>query len=178
MRLVHCFFFIACLIVAGCATSIPVETDYDPEQDFASLQKYAWHDQVHVLDPLVGDRIRGAIDSALAALGFIRIDPGEEPDFRVSFTAVAEQASRVSTTSPSMGYRHSRWAVGDSPSHRFREYTRGTLIIDIIDPSGKELLWRGVSARSLEEGRSPEEKASDVREIVIAILQKFPPKSN
>ncbi|TNF89784.1 MAG: DUF4136 domain-containing protein, partial [Gammaproteobacteria bacterium] len=67
MRLVHCFFFIACLIVAGCATSIPVETDYDPEQDFASLQKYAWHDQVHVLDPLVGDRIRGAIDSALAA---------------------------------------------------------------------------------------------------------------
>jgi hypothetical protein len=77
-----------------------------------------------------------------------------------------------------MGYRHSRWAVGDSPSHRFREYTRGTLIIDIIDPSGKELLWRGVSARSLEEGRSPEEKASDVREIVIAILQKFPPKSN
>lgn len=169
------FVVFVCLMLVGCATSIKVETDYDPAQDFSSFRSYAWHDQVRAPNKLVADRIRGAIDTRLAARGYSRIEPNTGPDFRVSFTAVAEQALRVDDASTRLGYRHRYWGVGVSPSSRFKEYTRGTLIVDIIDPTGKDLLWRGTSARALGEERSPEEKEQDVMETVTAILQKFPP---
>jgi hypothetical protein len=175
MRFIHCFALFTCLFVAGCAASIPVETDYDPGQDFSSLRNYAWHDQARAPSPLVADRIRGAIETRLAARGYARVEPDAEPDFRVSFTAVAEQALRVDEMSSRLGYSNRRWGVGVSSRTRLREYTRGTLIVDVIDATGKDLLWRGVSARALGEGRSPEERAGEVMEIVTAILRQFPP---
>lgn len=164
-----------CLMLAGCAMSIKVETDYDRGQNFSSFRNYTWHDQVHAPSTLVADRIRGAIDNLLAARGYSRVEPDAGPDFRVSFTAVTEQALRVDDAATRLGYRHRYWGVGISPSSRFKEYTRGTLIIDVIDPTGNDLLWRGTSARALGEERSPQEKEQDVMETVTAILQKFPP---
>jgi hypothetical protein len=177
MRIIHCFTLFTCLFVAGCATSIPVETDYDPGQDFSSFRNYAWHDQARAPSPLVADRIRGAIETRLAARGYARVESDAAPDFLVSFTAVAEQALRVDEMSSRLGYSNRGWGVGVSSRTRLREYTRGTLIVDIIDAGGEDLLWRGVSARTLGEGRSPEERASEVMEIVTAILQQFPPPS-
>jgi hypothetical protein len=167
---------LACLLLTACATKIQVNTDYDPEFDFSVYRTYAWHDRVRAPDGLVEDRIRDAIDATLVAKGYARVKSTGEPDFRVSFSAVAEQALRVDTVSTGLGYRHRNWGMGVSSTSRVREYTRGTLIIDIIDPVGKDLLWRGISVRTLAEGRAPEEKTRDVMEIVTAILQQFPPK--
>ncbi len=175
MRIAYRFILLTCLLAAGCAASIPVETDYDSAQDFSSFRNYAWHDQARAPSPLVADRIRGAIETRLAARGYARVEPDAAPDFRVSFTAVAEQALRVDEMTSRMGYSNRRWGVGVSSRTRLEEYTRGTLIIDIVDANGENLLWRGVSARTLEEGRSPEERDSDVMEIVTAILREFPP---
>ena len=169
------FVVFICLVLAGCAASIPVETDYDPGQDFSGFRNYAWHDDARAPSPLVADRIRGAIETRLGARGYARVEPDAAPDFRVSFTAVAEQALRVDEMTSRMGYSNRRWGVGVSSASRFKEYTRGTLIIDIIDAPGENLLWRGTSARALGEERSPEERASEVMEIVTAILQQFPP---
>ena len=169
------FVVFICLVLSGCSASIPVETDYDPGQDFSSFRSFAWHDQARAPSPLVADRIRGAIETRLTARGYSRVEPDAGPDFRVGFTAVAEQALRVDEMTSSMGYSNRRWGVGVSSRTRLEEYTRGTLIVDIIDASGENLLWRGVSARTLGEGRSPEERDSDVMEIVTAILQQFPP---
>lgn len=176
MRLVHYFFFIICLYVSGCATSIPVDTDYDPLEDFSVLRKYVWHDQVQAPNRLVENRIQNAIDTRLAARGYHKVEVADAADFRVSFTAVAEKALRVDEVSTRMGYSSRRWRVGVSSRTRVKEYNRGTLIIDIIDAAGQDLLWRGVSNRSLVEERPPEEKEQDVLETVKAILQQFPPK--
>ena len=97
------------------------------------------------------------------------------PDFRLSFTAVAEEALRVDSVATSLGYRRRGWGVGVSSTTRVHEYELGTLVIDVIDAAGERLLWRGSSERALAEGRTPEEKTADAREIVAAILQKFPP---
>ena len=178
MRLVTSTVITLCLLVAGCATGIPVEMDYDPGQDFSDFQRYAWHDQVRAPNQLVETRIRGAIDDSLAARGYVKVELSDAPDFRVSFTAVAEQALDFSSTSASMGYRRRGWGVGVGTSTRVREYTRGSLVVDVIDSSGENLLWRGGSARKLLQERTPEEKDQDVREIVTAILQEFPPNAD
>lgn len=176
MRIGALFFLVASLLAAGCAAGIPVEMDYDPGQDFSSFRQYAWHDQVNAPDQLVEARIRNAIDDGLTARGYVKAESGDAPDFRVSFTAVAEQALNFDSVSPSMGYR--RWGAGIGTTTRVREYTRGSLVVDVIDPAGENLLWRGASARKLPQERGPEEKDRDVMEVVSAILQQFPPQTN
>jgi hypothetical protein len=166
---------LACLFATGCATSIRVETDFDPAQDFSGFRQYGWHDRVSAPDQLVEARIRTVIDSVMAAKGFVRAEAGLVPDFRLSFTAVAEEALRVDSVATSLGYRRRGWGVGVSSTTRVHEYELGTLVIDVIDAAGERLLWRGSSERALAEGRTPEEKTADAREIVAAILQKFPP---
>ncbi|MDJ0778341.1 MAG: DUF4136 domain-containing protein [Gammaproteobacteria bacterium] len=149
--------------------------DYDPAQDFSSFRKYTWHDQVVAPDQLVAARIRNAIEEGLAARGYTRVGSTDDADFRVSFTAVAEQALDFDSVSAGMGYRGRGWGAGIPSTTRVREYTRGTLVVDVIDASGKNLLWRGSSARKLLQDRSVEDKDRDVREIVSAILREFPP---
>ena len=175
MRIFGSIVLLMSLLAAGCATGIPVEMDFDPEQDFASLRQYAWHDRVVAPNQLVETRIREALENGLAARGFSRVEPSDGPDFRVSFTAVAEQALNFDTVSTGMNYRGRNWGTGVASTTRVREYTRGTLVVDVSDPSGEQLLWRGSSARKLQQDRSVEDKERDVREIVTAILQKFPP---
>ncbi len=177
MRLVCSIIISFSLLAAGCAAGIPVEMDYAPGQDFSNFRQYAWHDQVGAPDQLVEARIRSAIDDGLAARGYVKVEPTGGADFRVSFTAVAEQALDFDSVSSSMSYRRRGWGVGVGTTTRVREYTRGSLVVDVIDSSGENLLWRGASARKLMQERSPEEKDQDVREIVTAILQEFPPKA-
>ncbi len=178
MRLVASIVITLSLLAAGCAAGIQVEMDYDPGQDFSNFKNYAWHDQVSAPNQLVETRIRSAIDDGLAARGYLRVESAGDADFRVSFTAVAEQALKFDSVSSSMTYRRRGWGAGVGTTTRVREYTRGTLIIDVIDSSGENLLWRGASARKLLQERTPEDKDRDAREIVTAILQQFPPKAN
>jgi hypothetical protein len=172
------FALISSILIFGCTSMVQVDTDYDPEHDFANYRSYAWHDKVVAPGQVVEKRIRHAIEAAFIAQGYSRVASGNAADFLVSFTAVAEQAIRPDTISTGMGYRQRGWGSGTSTYSGFREYTRGTLIIDIIEPDSKSLLWRGVSSAALYPSSSEEEKNQLVNETVTAILDKFPPGSN
>jgi len=124
------------------------------------------------------NRIRTALDAVLYQRGFRYFEPGSVPDFRVSFTAVAELTLPVDELSSRLAYGQGAWSAPFSVSTPVREYSRGTLIIDIIEPVAGNLLWRGVSSRSLDENRRQRDKSKDVVETVRAILEQFPPESN
>jgi len=172
----HVFFtWIVCLLVSSCASTIKVDTDYDPENDFSGYQSYDWHDEVSAPNQIVEDRMRNAIELALKANAYVRVESGAAPDFLVSFSAVSGRAIRSDSISTGMGYRRRGWGVGVSTTNRIREYTQGTLVIDIIEPGSKYLLWRGVSVQSLDANRSAEEKTQEVNAVAAAILGKFPP---
>jgi hypothetical protein len=50
---------------------------------------------------------------------------------------------------------------------------RGTVIVDVVDPRTKELLWRGVGKAPVSDDESKFER--DLATTVTAILAKFPP---
>ena len=172
------FVLVSTMLVVGCSSMSQVDTEYDPEHDFANYRSYAWHDKVDVQSPVVSERIRQAIESRFSAKGYSRVATGSTADFLVSFTAVAEEAIRPDTISAGMGYRRRGWGLNSSLYDGFREYTRGTLIIDVIDPDSKVLLWRGVSSAVLYPGSADEEQNQLVDETVSGILDRFPPGSN
>jgi hypothetical protein len=168
---------IACLSASGCATKIQVDTNYDPQHEFSNYRNYAWYDRVDAPSQVVENRIRNAIEAALTAQGYSRVESGDQADFLLSFSAVAEQAIRPDSISSGMGYRRSGWGHSTFTAGGFREYTKGTLIIDIIEPATKNLVWRAVSSAVLYPGSSEEDKNRLVSETVAAMLDKFPPGS-
>ena len=57
-----------------------------------------------------------------------------------------------------------------------REWEEGTLIIDIIEGSGEDLIWRSVGQAKLSQSTLPPEDAqARFNEVVMEMLADFPP---
>ena len=59
---------------------------------------------------------------------------------------------------------------------RIDEYQQGSLVIDVIDPTSLELIWRGIGSKRLPESTDAAEMDKLVADVVKSILSKFPPK--
>ena len=55
-------------------------------------------------------------------------------------------------------------------------YDEGTLILDIIAPDGKTLLWRGTATAQIDESAKPKKREAKINEAVGRMLKRFPPK--
>lgn len=168
------------VLLAGCA-GYPVETDYDPAVDFAGLRTYRW---LAVERPRTGDprldsdlldgRVRRAVDTALATRGYTRVD-GEGADFEVTYHVGVDKQVDVQTYVDSYprGYR---WYPGPSQTYTtVREYEVGSLVLDILSPASKQLIWRGATQARVTDDGTPQEREQRAHDAVGAILAKFPP---
>ncbi|TMB15002.1 MAG: DUF4136 domain-containing protein, partial [Deltaproteobacteria bacterium] len=64
------------------------------------------------------------------------------------------------------------WGFGPYEQPTVTEYTQGTVIVDVIDPNTKELLWRGQGVAKVSDNEAQYEQ--DLWKTVTAILDKFP----
>ncbi len=55
---------------------------------------------------------------------------------------------------------------------RLQEYTEGSVIVDVVNPKTKELLWRGQGVARVSD--DPNVYAKELEQTVNAILKKFP----
>jgi len=116
------------------------------------------------------------------------------PDFQVAYYAGTKQKMDTTYWNPGPSYRYGYrgygfrrnrfawawpWATSYGPgfspygpSMQVQEYTQGTVIVDVIDPTTQELLWRGQGVASAST--DPATYAKDLGQSVSAILKKFP----
>jgi len=167
-------------LLAGCS-GIKVRSDYDPTADFSTLRTYAWlptprakTGDPRIDDPLINARIERAIDRAVAAKGFARVET-EQADFHVTFYIGIDRKLDVTTMPRSYGY-YGRWGgfYGGTTTY-VDQYDVGTLLIDVIDRGRNELVWRGVGETRLRQSRTPQESEQRIQQTVDAVLKDFPP---
>src|SRR5713226_6592828 len=63
------------LLAATASFAQQVKTDYDRSTDFSQYKTYSW-EKVQTQDQLLVDRIRGAVNGALAAKGWTEVPSG------------------------------------------------------------------------------------------------------
>lgn len=150
------------LLVAGCS-SLSTSYDYDPSVDFATLRTYAWQPAGpgDVLDPLVLDRVKRAVDAELGTKGYREV--GSDPSFLVSAHTSVRREQQID---------YAGWRWGGAQLY---DYNEGTLILDVLTASTKKLAWRGVAQDVVDIGATPEEKTKLVDEAVQKMLRDFPP---
>jgi hypothetical protein len=161
----------ALILSVGCAP-VTVSYDYDKSVDFATLKTYDWLDipLEEQADELTVKRIKNSIDSQLNAKGFARTTAS--PGFVILLHGFTEIVTNVVDWGPTYGGYYSYW-------HNNRvnvyEYEEGTVILDIIDPTTKDLIWRGRSTGMVESQLTPEERDKKINESVALLMQNFPP---
>ena len=156
------------LVLAGCAT-MDIHSDFDCKADFSKLKTFSW-----------------VVEKVLATKGYQKSDVGQS-DFLVAYQAAIEKKidtrmTRFPYETPSTRDIASgnfaqdlTWAYGGSQTF-LSQYEEGTLILDIVDPQKKKLMWRGTAKATLSEGRDSAKKEARLNEGVQKIFETFPPK--
>ena len=167
--------------LAGCAV-----TDVDHAADFTRYKTYAWgKSDMDVSNPLyksdlISKRIRDAVDEEFAKRGIIKDE--NDPDFIVRFHTYTEEKEESAASRP-YGYGYFpygwypftfRWGyfpyalMGPPPQ---RQYTEGTLILDIVDHQTDELVWRGSVSGNVDDVSTLKKQ---IEKGIKAIMKKYP----
>ena len=161
------------IVSVGCS-SLKVITDIDPEANFIQLQTFGWMPIPPALpgpdgaraplatNPYINGLVERAITRELVARKF-KLGIYGEPDFLIAFHV----GSRRQAEAIEWGYDHY------SDSVEIHKYTKGTLVIDVVDPRTRRLIWRGSSLDVISNrGKAGEA----INKAVKSILSKFPPE--
>jgi uncharacterized membrane protein HdeD (DUF308 family) len=168
------------MLGSGCAT-VSVKTDSDPSVDFSRYRTFQVLDGKIIVDgredatnTLVKDRIQNAIVAQLSGKGYQPVDSGG--DLLVGYVAGARTVTEIEGTGPYGPGFGPYWGFGGwwGPAYTdwwTRTYTKGTLVIDLIDSQSKKLVWRAYAEADL---KSPD--ADDtIQKAVKKAFAKFPP---
>jgi len=56
-----------------------------------------------------------------------------------------------------------------------REYEEGTLVLDVVNGSEKDLIWRGTAKKTVDQNATPDKITKTINEAVKKLLKGFPP---
>ena len=153
-----------------------VKTDYDRSADFSQYKTYSWGN-VHTQDALWVDRIKAAVNSALAAKDWRQLESGA--DVSIMAMEMTKDHRTLNTYYDNFGGGWAwRWAggFGDSigTSTTTEEmYTVGTLVIDLFDTSAKKLIWRGSASDTFSH--KSDKNIKHFNRAVEKMFDHFPP---
>jgi len=153
------FVLLAALVLAPAAYAAKPNIQWNKDYDFSHIKTYAWQDptapSLAQSNPFMHKFIQDEIEKRLTASGLMKAAAGAPPDIWVTYHGSV--MNNVQLQSDSFGYGFGGYggagwgmygygAAGPvSTTTRVVEYLEGTLIVDIIDPMKKELIWRGSS---------------------------------
>jgi hypothetical protein len=173
------WFSIAIAILSATALFAEVNTDYDRNADFIRYKTYSWG-KVQTQNALWGDRIKAAVESALAEKGWTEVESGGD----VSIMAMEmNQDHRTLTTyydnfgGAGWGWRGCGGGFGDgfgTATTTEDTYTVGTLVVDLFDTNTKKLIWRGSASDTLSD--KSDKNIKKLNSDVQKMFDRFPPE--
>lgn len=167
------------LVVAASCSTIRVSSDFDKTAGFAAYKTYAFTAEALSLpvNDLNRNRILSAIETELAAKGFTKTETN--PDVLIDVTIKGEQKQTATATNSGgygYGYRYG-WGGGFSTTTiNYDTYVDGTLFIDMIDASKKQLVWQGRGTKTVEPEASQKRREENINYAVKQIFLQYPPK--
>ncbi|GAA5216231.1 DUF4136 domain-containing protein [Corallincola platygyrae] len=165
----------------ACASKPKTDVDYDTSYDFLAIKTYAWLEQppeAAQTTSLHAVRVKEAVDEELNRRGMQVVD-AESADVLVAYHLVVDTKYNVDNYYNQWGYRgyhRSRTTgFGMSTTSRVREYKVGTILVDLIDPKQKQVIWRGSVSSRLKKNVTPEERDVLIRQSVADLMAPYPP---
>ncbi|MFN8256736.1 MAG: DUF4136 domain-containing protein [Bacteroidales bacterium] len=175
------FLLILATLAISCST-IRISSDYDKTAPFANYKTYKFTDEALALpiNDLNKNRLISAIETELAAKGFTK---SETPDVLIDLNLKGEQKQTATANTTGTGgygygygYRYG-WGGGfTTTTINYDTYVEGTLFVDMIDASKKQLVWQGRGVGTVDPEASQAKREKNINYAVKQIFTKYPPK--
>ena len=173
------------VLLGGCASGPRISSEADPEADFSSYRSFGFYaplalEKEGYATPTT-DRIKAAARAQMESRGYVF--SADQPDLWVNLNAYMQEKTDVSTI-PTVDYNYyysyrarSYFAV---PYWRdqtnVRQYTEGTLNVDLVDRARNRLVWEGIAVGRVSKVK-PEERAARIDSAVAEIFARYPYRS-
>ncbi len=165
------------VVTTSCATGPRIE--YDQQADFSRYKTFNWLEpaQQEVEDPildsqLLAKRVASSTKGVMAVLGYTMTS--DAPDMLVTYHTASKEKLRSPRFGVGVGYSryYHHWRSSVIFGNSVESYEQGILIIDVVDASTNNLVWRGWETSLLSQRNFSEEA---VNKAVNKILLEFPP---
>jgi hypothetical protein len=174
------------LALAACA-SVDVRTVTSPDADLGALHTFnvmqnakrrspgaASTNDPMLVNSISNRALRADLVKGFENRGYVLAD---NPDFSVAYYACTKDKLDVTYWDYGYDYYPDWWGVGMGPGWgpygpTVTQYTQGTVVVDVVNPKTKELLWRGQGVARVSDDEQQYEQ--DLWKAVTAILDKFP----
>jgi hypothetical protein len=166
-------------VLPASASAQKTTYDFDKTAPFATFRTYAMKTGTPTGKELIDKRLVAAIETQLAAKGFVRNE--NAPDVFVVFHVAFDEQQDISSYSTGPMYGGYGWGWGGGWGStttyvRVREILVGTLAVDIIDARKQEIAWRGLGTKEIDTNAKPEKRDSNINKAVEKIFKNYPPK--
>jgi hypothetical protein len=171
----------ALLLTAGCASGPTIRSNVDPAADFNKFRTFGFFQPLSTdreeYQSLISQQLVASTKRELEARGLQFTDTN--PEQLINFSANLDQRLRVTQT-PSMSSRsaHPSWRgrYRTWPSYQqidVRQYTLGTVVIDVVDASQRQLVWEGLATSRVTQS-TMDNIGPVLSSAVVDIMRDFP----
>ena len=175
----------ATIVVAGCASTPTVRSDYDKSADFGRYRTFGFIDQAGGpgdSKSLVMQTLEAAATREMIARGYTLAT--ENPDLLINFNGKLEDRTDVQsvpgpTYGPTWGYGgwygapYGGWGVAASTQVTTRHYQVGTLVMDIVDRERRQVVFQaGIERTITKEIQQNRDKALNA--AVVKLFSAYP----
>lgn len=166
---------IASLVVTLCLVSTialaeNVYVDYNHAIDFTKFKTYAWGQGANpnaIQDSILLQTAQSDINSQLQLKGLQMVQESQNPDIVV----VMSSGMKQQTSYNAWGSGGWRWG-GGMASVTPETSDVGTLVVDVYDANGKQMIWRGISQDTLSTKGSKNEK--EMNKAIVKMFKQYP----
>lgn len=175
--------FALIVLVSACSSTPTAVVDHNPEFDFSGVQRVAILPLNRDVTPqtAISDmqavRMNSSLAGAMTARGLTVVDDPANADLLLTWHLVTQERTDVRTYNAASARYTRCWSCAptNSPSVTVRQYTRGTLIADLIDPSAGLSVWRSVVESRLPSNMNQDNVAELRDTATAALFVEFPP---
>ena len=173
MKKIFLLLVIQAILLSACASGPTIVANTNPGTDFRVFQTYNFFqplgtDRAGGVRTPLSTRLMAAMEGEMNQRGLTRSD---SPDLLIDFTVSAVDRVDIRST-PSHTVHRSHWNRGFStwPSYstRVRQYTEGSLIIDLINPRSNSLVAEGAASSRISDSNFTQQQIDDVVAQVMA----------
>lgn len=169
--------------IAGMAFAQDVKYNFDQNADFSKYKTYRWekHPKSLDVDQLTAQQLAKGFDAELAKKGLTRKDSGPT-DLVIVFQLALSQEKEMTTWDTGYGYGpgfRGGWygGMGSSMSTSTTNTINiGTIVLDMYDAATKQLVWRGMASKAIDEKAKPDKKQKNIDKAAAKLLKNYPPK--
>jgi len=162
------------VLTAGCASAPATKVGWDQNVSFSSYHTWAWRPDGSINDPTWARRCQDVLSDQLQSDGLKQVGLDQNPDLWAVMHVRLSAETVVTPFDPNWGYAWGAWAPLDDYE---TQIPVGTIIVDLVDPKLKRIVWRGRAKDAIDAGKSNEAREEKLRAVLAELFAGFPPST-